>query len=77
MGVIPRNENKREEMNEVMEILQSYCPRSGKSDDEFKKVLLGGDQLTVERCRGSQDALIPCGMHCRGLCRLLLIGMQK
>ena len=57
LGVVPKNENKNEEMVEIVELLQQYVP----TDEVLKRVhtvAFGGDQLTVERCRGSQSARV-------------------
>ena len=47
LGVVPKNENKNEEMVEIVELIQQYVP----TDEAFKRVhtvAFGGDQLTVE-----------------------------
>lgn len=44
-------------MVEIIELLQQYVP----TDEALKQVhpvAFGGDQLTVERCRGSQSARV-------------------
>lgn len=66
-----KNENKQEDMVNIMEHLTRYVPYITKEDavfDDvsgdmvplithiFHTVMLGGDQLTVERIRGSQRA---------------------
>ena len=70
LGVLPKCENKYEDMIEIMEqAQQQYVPMITKnididlpeSDDKLSiavtdvhKVLFGGDQLTAKRGRGSQ-----------------------
>ena len=69
LGVLPKNENKIEDMVCIMDHLHQYVPTLTKqrrvqvspaSEEEeihehkFHKVLLGGDQLTVARARGCQ-----------------------
>ena len=65
-----KNENKQEDMINILEHLTRYVPHVTKEDTvvdvsgeevpviihKFHDVLLGGDQLTVERIRGSQRA---------------------
>lgn len=68
LGVLQRNENKLDQMCEIMDKLHEYVPAQqvvesfdvfGDSDpieaDEhiYHQILLGGDQLTVARARGS------------------------
>ena len=52
LGVIPKNENKNDEMTAILEDLQKYVPQ-----DSTKKPItigFGGDQLTAERIRQCQ-----------------------
>ena len=65
-----KNENKQEDMINILEHLTKYVPYVAKEDVvddvsgdrvliityKFYDILLGGDQLTVERIRGSQRA---------------------
>lgn len=68
LGVLQRNENKMEDMCDIMDKLHEYVPSKpvtesftlfpGEPDVEidnelFHQILLGGDQLTVARARGS------------------------
>ena len=67
MGVQLLNENKLDEMSKIMEVFHKYVPTqagtgtlmlpNGNSldfdDTKFHEILLGGDQLTVARCRGA------------------------
>ena len=54
LGVIPKNENKTEEMTLIVrELQQLYVPRD-KANKPIS-IALGGDQLTVERARVCQD----------------------
>ena len=57
LGVIPKNENKNEEMVEIVEILQKYVP-TDEAEKRVRTVAFGGDQLTVERCRGIQNVRV-------------------
>ena len=53
MGVIPKNENKRDEITIILKDLQQYVPH-----DHSQKpisIAFGGDQLTCERARECQD----------------------
>ena len=59
LGVIPKNENVNEEMVEITEILQRYAPTD--EENRVHTVAFGGDQLTVERCRGIQGARLNSG----------------
>lgn len=68
LGIVQHNENKIDEMTKIMDIIHSYVPSvaqvnhrilpNGDILDEerhfFHKTLLGGDQLTVARARGSK-----------------------
>lgn len=69
LGILPKCENKYEDMISIMEHAQQYVPSSTKNVEidlpaieeklsihvtEFHKVLFGGDQLTAKRARGSQ-----------------------
>lgn len=57
LGAFLKNENKKEEIIEIVELLQQYVP----TDEGLKQVhtvAFGGVQLTVERCRGSQSAIV-------------------
>ena len=69
LGVLPKNENKIEDMVCIMDHLHQYVPTLKKehhvqvstaSEEEvihehkFHRVLLGGDQLTVARARSCQ-----------------------
>ena len=71
LGVLQRNENKMEDMCDIMDKLHEYVPSKPiresfplfadepgvEIDDEiFHQILLGGDQLTVARARGSIGA---------------------
>ena len=69
MGILPKCENKYEDMISIMEHAQQYVPTSTENIEidfittedklllsvtEYHKVLFGGDQLTSKRARGSQ-----------------------
>ena len=58
LGVVTKNEQKLEDMIDIVEILQKYVPRTvrGKS----KVVFFHGDQLTCERLRGVKRARMQC-----------------
>ena len=50
MGVILKNENKSEEMLDILKQIQGYSPSIGNDEEKkFKSVPIIGDQLTVER----------------------------
>ena len=70
LGVNLKNENKTEEMVEVLDVLHTYVPTTTSAytyehpDTEeeetlnvhrFNHVLVGGDQLTVSRIRSAQQ----------------------
>ena len=52
-GCLTKNENKTEEMIEIMETLHKYVPRS---ESGLKEVFLGGDQLTCGRVQSAKMA---------------------
>ncbi len=69
MGIIQKSETTLEEMVEILKILQKYVPTVSTEEtvpitgtdesvvvtnDKFHKILIGGDQLTAARIRGSQ-----------------------
>ena len=69
MGILPKCENKYEDMISIMEHAQQYVPTNTKNIEidlpaiedklplsvtKFHKVLFGGHQLTAKRARGSQ-----------------------
>lgn len=68
MGVLLHNENKLDEMNQILAHFMQFVPTLSKEgelslpnggtlsydDTEFFKLLLGGDQLTAVRIRGTQ-----------------------
>ena len=65
LGVITKNENKGDEMVQIMEKLQEYVPTLSEKkeyigaattlcDATFHRVIMGGDHLTAERGRGAQ-----------------------
>ena len=68
MGVLPKDENKLEDMVCILEHLQRYVPTLRQETqyqitsteeetictERFHRVLLGGDQLTVARVRSCQ-----------------------
>ena len=49
LGVIAENENEREGMTEIMELLHKYVPNC--MCGYMKKIGFAGDQLSVERAR--------------------------
>ena len=68
LGILQRNENKVEEMCDIMDKIHDYVPSKHvvetfplfEDDDDveideemFHQILLGGDQLTIARARGS------------------------
>ena len=69
MGVIPKNENKGDEMVSIIEKHHEYVPMEVKErqqsissgiiatvqDITFHQILMGGDQLTAARGRGAQS----------------------
>ena len=68
LGVIPKNENKGDEMVEIIERHHQYVPTKSQinqqllstgviatvCDANFHKILMGGDLLTAARGRGAQ-----------------------
>lgn len=68
LGVLLHNENKLDEMGKILESLMTFVPalpaegeltlpngaRIEFDNTAFTKILLGGDQLTVARVRGTQ-----------------------
>ena len=69
LGILPKCENKYDDMISIMEHTQQYVPTNTKNIEidlptiedkvslsvtEFHKVLFGGDQLTAKRARGGQ-----------------------
>ena len=69
LGVLPKDENKFEDMVCILEHFHAYVPTIRKerrypitstseeavvNEDRFHQVLLGGDQLTVARVRSCQ-----------------------
>lgn len=72
LGIILRNENKLDEMTEIMEHLHKYVPfetcaeqfqlASGEeltiASNKMHHILIGGDQLTVARIRSVQEGLL-------------------
>ncbi len=69
MGVLLHNENKLDEMSKILDHLMKFVPTLPKEgeislpdaaskvtfdDTRFFKILLGGDQLTAARVRGTQ-----------------------
>lgn len=68
MGVQLLNENKLDEMGQIMEKIHTYVPTAAAEgthtlpsghqvsfdDSKFHEILFGGDQLTVARARGAQ-----------------------
>ncbi|CAG2224865.1 unnamed protein product [Mytilus edulis] len=53
LGILEKDENKTEEMIEIIEHLQQYTP---KAHDKMMPLLMGGDGLSVERGEGAQRA---------------------
>ena len=69
LGILPKNENKGEEMVEIVQHLHQYVPAVEYEEElvipscgesvkvsraKFSPVLLGGDQLTAARVRGAK-----------------------
>ena len=68
MGVLLHNENRLDEMSKILEHFMTFVPTLPKEgeitlhnyskvafdDTDFFKLLLGGDQLTAARIRGTQ-----------------------
>ena len=52
--MIPENENEREGITEIMELLHKYVPNCVGGSKDIKKIGFAGDQLTVERARNCQ-----------------------
>ena len=52
LGVIPKNENKNEELISLLEIVQEYIPRTQEGDPQM--CVIAGDQLTSERIYNAQ-----------------------
>lgn len=67
LGVLQHNENRIDEMSKIMDHVHTYVPSITHCNDlvlpnedifednrdRFHRILLGGDQLTVARARGS------------------------
>ena len=53
LGVLLRNENRTEDMIEILEEVHQYVPEL---DGGHRTVFIGGDQLTCERIRGAKKA---------------------
>ena len=56
MGVILKNENKLDEMIDILSGIHHYVPSAGGDSADggvFHQVLLGGDQLTTKRGRAA------------------------
>ena len=53
LGVLLRNENRTEDMIEILEEVHQYVPEL---DGGHRTVFIGGDQLTCERIRGAKNA---------------------
>ena len=74
-GVLLHNENKLDEMGKILEHLMTFVPtlpsegeltlpngsRIEFDNTSFSKILLGGDQLTVARVRGTAVKFYICG----------------
>lgn len=71
LGILPKNENKGEDMVAIMAHLHQYAPLVEENQDYYvssidktvkvtraraRPILIGGDQLTVARARGAQKA---------------------
>jgi hypothetical protein len=56
MGVIPLNEQYVEQMAEILDILYQYIPEQ--DDGKLMQIAMGGDQLTVARCRTAQEVRV-------------------
>ena len=71
LGILPKNENKGEDMVAIMAHLHQYAPLVEETQDCYVAsidqtvkvtraracpILIGGDQLTVARARGAQKA---------------------
>ena len=53
LGVLLKNENRTEDMIEILEHAQQYVPTL---EGRLQKIFFGGDQLTCERIRGAKNA---------------------
>ena len=73
LGILPKNENKGDEMVEIMSHLHRYVPTVQYAKDHFisstdqttqvpkaylHPILIGGDQLTAARGRGAKKAKV-------------------
>ena len=73
LGIIPKSENKGDEMVEIMSNLHQYVPKVEYTEDCFisdigetvqvpsaflHPILIGGDQLTAARGRGAKKAKV-------------------
>ena len=69
LGILPKDENKYEDMMDILQHIQRYVPSKHVErdfivpgsdevvtvqDEDFTTTLVGGDQLTVARVRGAQ-----------------------
>lgn len=57
MGVLKKNEQKEDDMIDILEWLHQYVPGHSESDSKPTKVLSGGDYLTFERHKEAQSAM--------------------
>ena len=73
LGIIPKSENKGDEMVQIMSNLHEYVPKVEYTEDCFissigetvqvpgaflHPILIGGDQLTAARGRGAKKAKV-------------------
>ena len=62
LGILELNENKQKDMIDIIRIINNkYVPYQQNSDgthDPVMRIFFGGDQLTVERARGAQKAVL-------------------
>ena len=85
LGVIPNNENKREDMLFIIDDLHRYVPcvpyqvsRINRKGDtvieeraQFHKILVGGDQLTSARMRSAIKMKVNSQTDCKRLCGII------
>ena len=82
LGILPFNENKNEEMIQILSHLHQYVPVMEYDEDLFvpsineevtvpkalfSPVLLGGDQLTAARARGAKKAKVSANIPLKRL----------
>ncbi len=58
IGIIPKSENKTDQMVEIMDQLHAYVPSRGSDGEASQQVGFGGDCLTSMRARQAQKVRV-------------------